>query len=70
MGKSLFDLITRKPVVFVVAIVMITLLLMIGMIVKPGPTEMNEDWAPDHEAIAALMILSRSFLPLHLMFQY
>jgi predicted RND superfamily exporter protein len=53
MGKSLFDLITRKPVVFVVAIVMITLLLMIGMIVKPGPTEMNEDWAPDHEAIAA-----------------
>jgi predicted RND superfamily exporter protein len=53
MGKSLCDLITRKPVIFVVAIVMITLLLMVGMIVKPGPTEMNEDWAPDHEAIAA-----------------
>ncbi len=53
MGKSLFDLITRKPAIFVVAIVMITVLLMVGMIVKPGPTEMNEDWAPDHEAIAA-----------------
>ena len=53
MGKSLFDLITRKPAVFVATIVMITLLLMVGMIVKPGPTEMNEDWAPDHEVIAA-----------------
>lgn len=53
MAKSLFDLITRKPAIFVVTIVMVTILLMVGMIVKPGPTEMNENWAPDHEAITA-----------------
>ena len=51
--RTLFGLITRKPVVFVVTIVMITLLLFVGMIVKPGPTEMNEDWAPDHESMTA-----------------
>jgi predicted RND superfamily exporter protein len=61
--KTLFGLITRKPAVFVVAIVLITVLLMVGMIVRPGPTEMNEDWAPDHESMTAADDFFEKFSP-------